>query len=315
MNRYVLPGLLFLMVSILPSSLADTITTREGISHTGTITGITEDKVTLAQGRGTAILMRDAIVEVTFDVSDAIVLTSPDTLYGRVLRRDNDVVIVALEEGLRAVPGVSIGDILYSAGGQVRVKELSHTGDAFRVGKAAPKTIRTPLFFSMCLGPQSVTYTALGLKKPFSGTMHRLELGLEISPSFTATCGIIIFDALPRKDVYQQMTEAGYLCYYVSGAFNFSPQRAFDVFLRLQAGVHRGSWKIGGNANFTAASPTPSIVPGVGVRYKPFSFFQVYGECDLHLASLPMSNTGDAMDTSGPVFLAGFRVYVPGLGI
>lgn len=320
-------GLLLAVCSIAPAAIADAVTTREGIAHTGTIVKITGEHITLTKAHQAALLMRSAVVEVTFDVSDVVVLARGDTLHGKVLRTDDSILVVASGEGIRAVPVASVAGIAYAAGGVLRVREIADTDGSFHAEEVAPKIVRTALSFSLSVGAQNTVFTYGGspahwlsgyqeppIEKHFAGALYDLEAGLDIDSGFSASLGILLYSGEANSPGTPELREAGYFCFYASGMYHLFPHSRLDVYLRLRLGVGRGWWKLYENVNRDATNPAASIVPGVGIQYRLFSLLQVYCECDRHFVTLPLSEKGESLDTKGFVCSLGLRMYVPGVG-
>lgn len=319
--------LLFLVCAIPVAGFTDTIATREGITHTGTLVQITGEYIVLQRGQQSAVFMRSAVLEVTFDVSDVVALISGDTLHGKVLRTGDSTLVVALEGGIRVLPVASIASIAHSAGSVLRVRDLSETDGSFHPEEVKARSGRTAVSFSMSVGSQNTVYTFGGsppqwglrpaepaIEKQFKGALYAMEAGFDIDANVSASLGILLYTGEAHSAGSPELREVGYFCFYASGMYSAFPQSGLDVYLRLQVGIQRGRWKLWGNVNRTASSPTTSIVPGVGVKYRLFPLLQVYCECNRHLVSLPLSERGESLDTRGFVFSLGLRLYVPAAG-
>ncbi len=320
--------MLLVLLSIPAAGFADAITTREGITHTGTIARITGEHIALTKARQSAVFIRSAVMDVTFDVSDVVALGSGDTLQAKVLRTEDSILVVALEQGLRILPVSSIAGIAYSSGGPLRVREISDTDDSFHSGEVTATIGRTALSLSMSIGAQSAVYRFGGsvpnwltgfrespIEKQFAGALYDLGARFDIEARFSVALGILLYTGEANGPGAPELREVGYFGFYTSGMYCLFPYNAFDVYVRLQLGILRGWWKLSGNVNKDARSPVASVVPAVGIQYRFFELLQVYCECDGHFATLPLSESGESLETHGLVFSLGLRMHVPKIGL
>src|SRR5437899_539952 len=106
----------FLLIFFLltTKAFADTVLVKDGTQYTGIIIEITDQTVVLRAGGKTLTLLRTSTREIVFAKSDLVVLASGDTLRGKVLGRDENGLVVALQNGLRTIQTTGVTEIVYS---------------------------------------------------------------------------------------------------------------------------------------------------------------------------------------------------------
>jgi hypothetical protein len=312
--RTLIPALL-----LSTGALADTITLKSGNSFEGQIINITDQSVFFKVGRETSEFRRTAVDAITFSKSDLVVLTSRDTLLGKVLRTDDNKYIIALDGELRSVPASSVVEILPCIGKPVRLRELASTNEAFHIEQVSVEASGSSVFFSVNAGLQKVSYSFPGdefvgpaaFDKSFSGIPYSFEIGVDINPSVSATIGVCHFYAetdIPEGAGQIQPFEAGYSSLFASGILYLGPRKSLDIFFRIRLAIEMPK------STFYQGKRNLVFVPGVGAEYALSTFLHFYGELDWHFSSLKLLERGDAIDTQGPAILAGVQVYLPKIG-
>ncbi len=327
-HRVVFPWVLML-IRLLPldgllvtSASADGITTRSGTTNIGTIVNISDQAIALRIGRETAVFLRASVTEIAFDKSDQVVLSSGDTLIGKVLRRESDGFLLAGEQELKLVHASSVIEILYSAGGPIHLREITNTDAIFRFEELPVETAKSRVFFCAYLGVQNLTYSFPGVppisplpfEKSISGQPYGVEAGIEISSRVTATIGVCWCDAQTGLTVTEGVLpprSIGYTTFFVSGMYNLFPENRLDVFVRVQLGIQRAGYTLYTSDARPTSSGIGMLVPGIGAQYTLSAYVHVFCRLDWYRAKLGLNYVGDTVSTEGPAIFAGLRVYVP----
>lgn len=296
---------------------ADTITIRGGQSYKGTITAITDQSVFLRIGKETLVFQRKAIEQVTFTKSDLLVLTSGDTLSGKILHKIPTGLAVALESGLREIGASAILQLHYLTGPELRLTDIEATDEAFQFEKMPLVVKRSPIFISANLGIQSVSYSFAGnpyvgppaYNKSISGWPHGVELGVEISPVMTIAGGAYWFKAKTNITIVGGgMTppdDISYSSIYLSSSYKFFPEERVNPFLKIKLALQDSQ------SSFDEGKTKITLVPGAGLTYVPTLLFQIYAEFDVQFAKFAINTNGDSVDIGGILVLAGVRVQLP----
>ena len=315
---------LFLALILAAEAFADTITMKDGNSFDGLVVRISDQSVFLKAGRETSEFRRTAVDAITFASSDLVVLTSRDTLKGKVLRKENGHIVIATEQELKVVEASSVVEILPSIGQPMRLGEIAQTGDAFHVEAASVDATRSHVFFSVYAGIHSVTYSRGGkailgppaFDKSVSGVPYGFEVGVDISSRISATLGMYRFNAkteIPERPGQVPASEVGYSVFAASGVLRFFTKNGLDIFCRAQVALETANSSLYEGGNRYDSKQSVAFVPGIGVQYALGPFFLAYSELDWHFSTLKLKWYGDTIDTMGPAVLAGVRVYLPKL--
>ena len=235
------PLVLFLNLFV-QSVFADTLSLKDGTTHSGTITKITDSTVILMAPHASIVFQRALLVEILFSKSDRVILTSGATLQGKVLRREGSGILIALENGLKILPQTQIAEFLFYSGGPFRPAELSRTDEVFQFEPQVTTKVRFPYFFSGVLTPRHLLYKWGSLstqsEKILNGLAYGVEFGFDLNNLLAFAVGGEWFK--PQTDVVQALKHEdrgiGYSSGYIAMSAKISPRAlpALGFSARLQ---------------------------------------------------------------------------------
>lgn len=127
----------------LPSSAAaDSLILKNGTTVAGRVFSSTADSVTFDGPLGLTVYAHDSVDIFHFDASDVIQPKEGHPVRGKILRKVDDIVYIATEEGVSPWMNSEIKKVWYGRGAAIDLKALGQTGAAFSSQKV---TIGVPM--------------------------------------------------------------------------------------------------------------------------------------------------------------------------
>lgn len=292
---------------------ADWIILIDGTTHSGVITEITDDQIVIVKGRDRRTFLRTFVREIYFGKSDQLVLSSGDTLTGRIIRQDNEHIQLALRDGVTAILSHEVKIILPLQGPSFCARAITSTDESFRFEDPNPPVTLPPIRISLSFGTQDIRYfysgTSYSSLQPFERSLQaaliRIEAGANIGEAVELAIGLSWAKAMTQNNNASGpiLPEMIYYTYgYAAGVYTmFGWEKRVGLFTRLQVGVLSGSTPLDdGELGL-------SVVPGVGIVLSPVRALRLLLEANFFSSSIRVDTMGNSLE-GGLTLWAGFSI-------